>query len=777
MSIALAGGVSQLHLSSTNLVLPLNLCKFHFSRASSLATHPFQSAADLFLNLGPNSNEACLLDFFWKPAANEAFLNHLPGLALVSEWHSQTLFPSAEDRRVDYSVLSKLQNGLPAVPILLIEGGTALIQKNKEHKDWTKLACLVSGCCLKRVSQLIALNKNPLEARCFGLLVGGTRAQCLVAHPVWTGADWFIQVSSDPHWFIDLQSPIQLVDKNATTIACIRSCCALLAARQFSDREFETIEVAESADWSQFVDTQSTFAREQESQPIFSQIFLLDEGEEANDPFDSVDISHLHYDDATSLLSDELEADYLLELDQLTNGHSDSVDPHQSDLNTNDYLQPESSVSSEEENVVLMIGAPVLNVKISNLQNSRLSLQDSSRTPLQTQIHEVPLATNEEDRFVTRPHAVALQRLNFFFQAAISRHYKLVALGPGSIRYPPFDDSFSSLICPQARETLNTAVSKQISSNMTIESMAGMGLRRSSSARLFQTTISIVKDSKFEMELYRKIATTCPNFFARTFSIQDDEETGKICYEFERLRPLMDDHNKAFYELNTPLCRLSVDECVGFNLLLALDTLVGLFVLHKRLGVLHCDISPNNILYSYFDKCWKLNDFDIAMPVEEAKNTLKISGTDGFIAPEVELCASLSEAADIYSLGKVYSMFIVPDMRGGLTRNRCQSRRHIQAYRNFSQCVHNMCSSKPTSRPSIEELIKTVLEDYKSLRIKALPNQTIRAAEEIGRGFNFDIKAPSVKPIPFSVKNVQIQNAAECDLAILHPTQQTNTTL
>jgi hypothetical protein len=253
-----------------------------------------------------------------------------------------------------------------------------------------------------------------------------------------------------------------------------------------------------------------------------------------------------------------------------------------------------------------------------------------------------------------------------------------------------------------------------------------MDLSRSSSGRIH----SAVKESQFEVEIYRQITTLCPSFFARTFSISLNDETDRFHYEFEALEPMLNPCNKYNYELSRQLFSFD-DECsrIREGIRFALDTLVGLHILHKSLHAIHCHLSPNNILYSQLDRCFKLNDFDLAMGVEDAKTVARTVGTRGFIAPEVQSKGLLSEAADVYSLGRIFELLIEPYMYKALLRsvpaNLCQ------AYRSFSVLTAKMAASSAAVRPTVEDAIKVVLESFKSLNPQKMTNQFIRAAEEI----------------------------------------------
>ncbi|XP_071693187.1 probable receptor-like protein kinase At1g80640 [Rutidosis leptorrhynchoides] len=99
----------------------------------------------------------------------------------------------------------------------------------------------------------------------------------------------------------------------------------------------------------------------------------------------------------------------------------------------------------------------------------------------------------------------------------------------------------------------------------------------------------------------------------------------------------------------------------GFNLTwhgrmkIALDTARGLEYLHENCkpSVIHRDLKSSNILLdSSFNA--KLSDFGLAiMDGAQNKNSLKLSGTLGYVAPEYLLDGKLTDKSDVYAFGVV----------------------------------------------------------------------------------------------------------------------------
>ena len=78
-----------------------------------------------------------------------------------------------------------------------------------------------------------------------------------------------------------------------------------------------------------------------------------------------------------------------------------------------------------------------------------------------------------------------------------------------------------------------------------------------------------------------------------------------------------------------------------------IDTGKGLESLHK-LGYVHCDLKPSNILINNAGKI-KVIDLGQACPVGTAKK--RIQGTPDYIAPEQVKCLPVSVRTDIYNFG------------------------------------------------------------------------------------------------------------------------------
>ncbi len=78
---------------------------------------------------------------------------------------------------------------------------------------------------------------------------------------------------------------------------------------------------------------------------------------------------------------------------------------------------------------------------------------------------------------------------------------------------------------------------------------------------------------------------------------------------------------------------------------------LGLAEIHRQ-NIIHRDLKPENILLSHEGKV-KLCDFDLALSGDAANSGPGISGSPGYVAPEIILGESVTAAADFFSLGVV----------------------------------------------------------------------------------------------------------------------------
>ncbi len=121
-----------------------------------------------------------------------------------------------------------------------------------------------------------------------------------------------------------------------------------------------------------------------------------------------------------------------------------------------------------------------------------------------------------------------------------------------------------------------------------------------------------------------------------------------------------DEQRQPFYTMEllldaAPLLRTGDNWALDTQLELIAQLLRALCYLHRR-GVLHRDLKPANLLVlpGPSGPTLKVLDFGLALAREQAGRAAgEISGTLGYLAPEVLLGAEPSEAADLYAAGVI----------------------------------------------------------------------------------------------------------------------------
>lgn len=110
-------------------------------------------------------------------------------------------------------------------PILVLEISALSPKSGHRHKDFVKLVSTMSLLCMNQSEELESRGEDPLDAKVFGIWVGGTNFQLCVATPEkrfneTIGKDEiFISVSFHDHWNFDLIKPHSGTE-------CTMPCCS-----------------------------------------------------------------------------------------------------------------------------------------------------------------------------------------------------------------------------------------------------------------------------------------------------------------------------------------------------------------------------------------------------------------------------------------------------------------------------------------------------------------------------------------------------------------------
>ena len=266
-------------------------------------------------------------------------------------------------------------------------------------------------------------------------------------------------------------------------------------------------------------------------------------------------------------------------------------------------------------------------------------------------------------------------------------------------------------------------------------------------------TICIKKPYGFETDLYNNIFIGS-SYFSRLFSIEinDNGIEADVLYEFEKMDPLIGDEvyglmaSSASCGFGPQIRADKLESLLVDAATVGLHVLHGLYVLHEQVKVVHCDVSPNNIMFSVMDDRFKLNDFGESLPIEQASGVPRFNvGTKQYIAPESISTGLFTKASDIYSLGRVLSynfmvqisflteMYLDDHNYDKLDHEervelKAEHKRLVQKVNQLTSLFGKLAVKSPTARPSALEsmgLFYQFLIDNQSLVDRIYGQETV----------------------------------------------------
>ncbi|MFN3927213.1 MAG: serine/threonine-protein kinase [Pseudanabaenaceae cyanobacterium] len=175
---------------------------------------------------------------------------------------------------------------------------------------------------------------------------------------------------------------------------------------------------------------------------------------------------------------------------------------------------------------------------------------------------------------------------------------------------------------------------------------------------------------------------------------------------------------------------------VNQRLSLIIDILQGLAHAH-RLGIVHCDIKPENILLQLSAQGWivKVSDFGIAHLEEELQQNLSNrTGSPAYMAPE-RFYGQFSPSSDLYAVGIIlYELFMQE--------------------RPFHGTVDELMTAHLNHRPSLGQL-PLPLQEVLSKALAKLPAQRFGSAEEMAEVLD-RLRHKNAISFPVSVPQIQL---------------------
>ena len=153
----------------------------------------------------------------------------------------------------------------------------------------------------------------------------------------------------------------------------------------------------------------------------------------------------------------------------------------------------------------------------------------------------------------------------------------------------------------------------------------------------------IIEDIKKEISIMQKFNNS--SYIINCFDYYQETKVNGTGFDFYLRMELATEITSYFNnkkDITLDIIQLGIDICTSLELLC-------------KEGIIHKDIKPNNIFIGSDGK-FKLGDFGIADSLNKSDN--KITGTYGYMAPEVYNKQKVDKSTDLYSLGLVMYYFL-----------------------------------------------------------------------------------------------------------------------
>lgn len=156
-----------------------------------------------------------------------------------------------------------------------------------------------------------------------------------------------------------------------------------------------------------------------------------------------------------------------------------------------------------------------------------------------------------------------------------------------------------------------------------------------------------------EVDLCQRLSIQAPSSFPRVLDVVIDSENSKAVFHVELMYSMSNSEGDGLNGLLFTHARK--DGKVAFLLdafEVFLGTSVSLFKLHTQFKIVHSNLTPFDIFYSWVDDCWKIEHFECSQGIEESLKTPRQTGIEGWVAPEAVKNSIFTPQCDIFSLGE-----------------------------------------------------------------------------------------------------------------------------
>ncbi|XP_065896778.1 uncharacterized protein [Dysidea avara] len=174
------------------------------------------------------------------------------------------------------------------------------------------------------------------------------------------------------------------------------------------------------------------------------------------------------------------------------------------------------------------------------------------------------------------------------------------------------------------------------------------------------------------------------------------------------------------------------------------DVAAGLEYLHSSsLGIVHCDLTPNNILLTKSLKA-KIGDFGVSSFLNNGTLTTQTPGTALYMAPEArQTMSSYNEKLDIYSFGWVVIFTFTGVDPGETSYYRSEERKNqiSQLQEPLQRLVAQCLDDEPQKRPNASEVL-TQLHNIAKGGVQHTDNLLLSSASAVRSISNASLTGP-----------------------------------
>lgn len=153
-------------------------------------------------------------------------------------------------------------------------------------------------------------------------------------------------------------------------------------------------------------------------------------------------------------------------------------------------------------------------------------------------------------------------------------------------------------------------------------------------------------------------------------------------------------------------------------------------------GLIHCDIKPENLMLNFNLEGIKLSDavyldvflidYGFAKKLENGEQNVVVEvlhGTEGYIAPEINQGYQYSKASDMYALGIIFRDFLQLDVASGLTDDDPDRRLNVDALITSLYEKLKEYTQTPLANKNIKKMVDDYYQNQMTLKEKTQSNQ------------------------------------------------------